>query len=386
MRILYIPSSYYLSNPIFLAIAKAAKKHTNIYFDTRDGFNVNCENKDAEDIVNTFNCLLINGNTFSIGIKNIFNFQEHKRKLRAKLKYLNPDVILVTTDMGKYANRVINKWAKENNIPFIIIQPSFLEGSLLSIKNMLRNKLGYLLFNKLLSIPLFRRQKMYGCEKSSNYLFLWGQDFKKMYEGTCIEKNIRLVGNPVFDDLAPRINTSVFKTPVALLCPSMFKGVINKENEVKIQKMYQDIVKQNPQVHFIVKVHPRETEEQYEELLKDCGSNYFITKTANIYELFRLVDVQISLVSYSSFEAIVAGVPVILLGNHMLKFPFDQFNHKAIFSIDSIEEFNWALDICLSKEYIKKFKKLRTDYLSTKLKYLGSSAKHVVKEIEVIVE
>jgi hypothetical protein len=207
-----------------------------------------------------------------------------------------------------------------------------------------------------------------------------------MYKGTCIENNIRLVGNPVFDTIESRVDTNIFKTPVALLCPSMFKGVVGEKNELKIQKMYQDIIKQNPGVHFIVKIHPRETVEQYEELFKDCYGSYWITKHANLYELFRIVDVQISLISYSSFEAIVAGIPVILLGTHILKFPFNQFDHKAIFSVDGIEEFNWALDLCLSKRYIKKFRKLRIDYLSTKLKYFGSSAEHVVNEIEAIVK
>jgi hypothetical protein len=206
-----------------------------------------------------------------------------------------------------------------------------------------------------------------------------------MYRGTCIEKNIRLVGNPVFDKIKRKLNKGMFK-PNALLCPSMFSGVIGKKNEIKIQKMYQDIVKQNPNVHFIIKIHPRETEEQYMELFKDCGNNYCIMKHADLPTLFRMVDVQISLASYSSFEAIVAGVPVILLGNHMLNFPFDQFNHEAIWKPRNMLQFNAVLNVCLSKKYTRKFKKLKVDYLRTKLVYLGDSAEHIVCEIEAIVE
>jgi len=203
-----------------------------------------------------------------------------------------------------------------------------------------------------------------------------------MYKGTCIEKNIRLVGNPVFDNIEERL--TIFEQPRVLLCPCMFKGIISEENEIKIQKMYQDIIEQNPHVHFVVKVHPRETIKQYEELLKDCNGSYWITQKIDLYTLFQLVDAQVSLASYTSFEAIVAGVPAILLGIHMLNFPFDQFNHKAAFNVKSIEEFNWALKRCLSRKYIKEFKKLRIDYLNTKLKYLGSSAEHIVDEIEDI--
>jgi len=392
MNILYIPGSYYLSNKIFLVIAKAAKKHTNIYFDTKDPSfsSSNSINNDAEAIINTFDRVFCDTYPFTItkikDIKNLFNAQQYKKALYKNLEYLNPDIIIVSTDMGGNINRMINNWAEKNNVPFIVIQTAFLSSAKYNTKDAMRNKLGYLLFNKILDIPLFRRQEMYGCEKKSNYLFLWGQDFKKMYKRTCIEKNIRLVGNPIFDNIQKRINTTIFDKKIALLCPSMFSGVISKSNEIKIRNMYQDVIKQNPNVHFIVKVHPRETMEQYDELLKNCGDNFWITKNADLYDLLSIADVQISLASYTSFEALVTGVPVILLGNHMLQFPFDQFNHKAAFKVDSIEKFNWALKRCLNKKYIKEFRKLRTNYLSTKLKYLGNSAAHVVNELEMIVE
>ena len=394
MNLMYVPGCYYLSNKIFLAIAKAAKKHTNIYFDTNDPSfsSSNSINPDIESIVNVFDGIEQEIQPFtakkSLDVQNLFYAQQYKKRLHKRLEFLKPDAIIVSTDMGGHINRMINNWAEKNNVPFIVIQTAFFEGHRYSTKDAMKNRFGYLLFNKILDIPLFRRQEIYGCEKKSNYLFLWGNDFKKMYKGSCIEKNIRLVGNPVFDNMKSKVDKSLRlrKKFTALLCPSMFSGVISKENEIKIQKMYQDIIKQNPNVHFIVKVHPRETEEQYIELLKKCGKNYHITKHGDLYTLFRFVDVQISLASYSSFEAIVAGVPVILLGARMLQIPFDQFEHQAIFNVDGIEEFNWALDRCLSKRYIRKFRKLRIDYLSTKLKYLGSSAEHFVKEIEAVVE
>jgi len=392
MNILYIPGSYYLSNKIFLSIAKAAKKHINIYFDTKDpGFSgTNTINPDGSMIDYHFDYHYVLHNPITIrGIKDLkvmFAFQIFKQRLYTQLEKFKPDIIIVSTDMGGNINRMINNWAEKNNIPFIVIQTAFLGSAKYNTKDAMRNKLGYLLFNKILDIPLFRRQEMYGCEKKSNYLFLWGTDFKKMYKGTCIEKNIRLVGNPVFDNIQQRINTIIFDKKIALLCPSMFSGVISKSNEIKIRKMYQDVIKQNPNVHFIVKVHPRETMEQYDELLKNCGDNFWITKNADLYDLLSIADVQISLASYTSFEALVAGVPVILLGTHMLQFPFDQFNHKAAFKVNSIEEFNWALTRCLNKKYIRQFRKLRVNYLSTKLKYLGSSAEHIIDELEMIVE
>ena len=392
MNILYVPGCYYLSNKIFIAIARAAKKHNNIYFDTKDpGFDsTNAVNPDAENIVKTFDRVFCDTHPFTAkgisDIKNIFEAQQYKKALHTNLEYLKPDVIIISTDMGGYINRMINNWAKKNNIPFIVVQTAFLESSIPKVKDVMVNKLGYLLFNKILDIPLFRKQHIFGCEKKSNYLFLWGTDFKKMYKGTCIEQNIRLVGNPVFDNMKSKILDMRDASPTALLCPCMFNGVISKENELKIQKMYQDIIKQNPNVHFVVKVHPRETVGQYQELLKDCGKNYHITKHADLYTLFRFADVQISLASYSSFEAIVAGVPVILLGNHILEFPFTQFNHRAAWQPRNMLQFNAVLKRCLSKKYAREFRKLRVEYLSTKLKYLGYSAEHVVNELENIIE
>ena len=394
MNIIYLCENYYLSNPVFFAIAKEASKqgHINIYFDPKDtGFdNTNKINDMASKVDYCFDYHHVEKNPLVVkslkDIKNIIGIREYKKKLHKQIEAFKPDIVVAVGDMGGCTNRMINNWCEKNKIPYVIMQPSFLESSIPKVKDVMLNKLGYLLFNKILDIPLFRRQQVFGCEKKSNYLFLWGTDFKKMYKGTCIEQNIRLVGNPVFDNMQENIDRSHFNTPVALLCPSMFNGVISKKNELKVQKMYQDIVKQNPHVEFIVKVHPRETVEQYQELLKDCGSNYFITKTANLYDLFRVVDVQISLMSYTSFESVVAGIPTIILGSQMLLFPFEQFNHEAILKADNIDKFNFMLKLCLSKRYVKKFKKLRIDYLQTKLKYLHSksSSEHVVQELEKI--
>jgi vacuolar-type H+-ATPase subunit F/Vma7 len=173
MNILFLPGCYYLSNSIFLAIAKVAKKHINIYFDTNDpGFsNSNSINHDTDVIAKTFDRIFYDTHPFvARGIrdsKNLFNVQQYKKRLHKNLEHFNPDVIIVSTDMGGHINRMINNWAKKNNVPYIVIQTAFLKAANNTNKDQMINKLNYILFNKILSIPLFRRQEIYGCEKKA---------------------------------------------------------------------------------------------------------------------------------------------------------------------------------------------------------------------------
>ena len=221
-------------------------------------------------------------------------FRAFRIRLEKKLDMLNPDAIITVTDMGGYINRMCNIWAWKNNVPFIIIQPSFLEGAPHNIKTKLKNQLCYLLFNKLLNIPVFQRQHFFGNERPENYLFLWGDAFKKCYKGLKIEKNIFITGNPAFDPIIK--GESIEKRdadigidipndkPIVIICTQILDGLIEEKALREIEDLYRTVIKENPDLYFVVKIHPRQDLDKYSKNFDDIPkSNFTIVKNIDLY-------------------------------------------------------------------------------------------------------
>ncbi len=406
-KIVYIPSYYYLSHPVFFNIAKSARgKFHNVYFNTKEPFFAKFNKKGIkiEEVKKYFDeyyevdeSLLTawdeTDSKFKKFRKVIKNSKDLYNQLEKQLNLLDPDAIVTATDMGEYVNRMCNAWAEKNNVPFIIVQPSFFD----SKREMgLIDKFGYLFFNKLLNIPLFRRQDVFGNERPKNYLFLWGNNFKNCYKGQKIEKNIYITGNPAFDPILNRrsIEDNLDKLgfnvpenkPVITICTQMLDEHLDEKNIRDTENLYRNLIKENPNFYFIVKIHPRQGVERYKKILDDLGGdNYTIVKKEDLNSLFKITDVQVSVASYSSFEAVVFGIPIILIKRNLTDF-FDHFNNEIELRADTPEELSKHLKKCLTKEYKEEFKIKRKKYLESKLGYLdGKSSERVVKDIEKII-
>lgn len=414
-RVVYIPSYYYLSHPIFFNIVRCAKdRFQNIYFNTKDPLfaKTNKGGIKQEEIKTyfdeyheidtplTLSSLADFDNTsekYRCVISFVSRFKAFRIRLEQQLDMLNPDAIVTATDMGGYINRMCNLWAERNNVHFIIIQPSFLEADLISnkIKNKSKNQLCYLLFNKLLNIPVFRRQNYFGNERPKNYLFLWGESFKNRYKGLKIEKNIYITGNPAFDPLfegesigkgGNNIGIEIPKDrPIAIICTQILEGLIDEKDIREVENLYRTVIKDNPNLYFIVKVHPRQDLEKYNKIFDDIAKNNFvIVKNMDLYSLFGCADVHVSVSSYSSFEAVIFGIPIVLIKRDLITF-FDHFNNKIELRANTSKELSAHLRRCITVEYKEEFKMKREKYLGSKLGYLDSkSGERVVKGIEEI--
>ena len=103
-----------------------------------------------------------------------------------------------------------------------------------------------------------------------------------------------------------------------------------------------------------------------------------------MYSLFGRADVHVSVSSYSSFEAVIFGIPIVLIKRDLITF-FDHFNNEIELRANTPEELSKHLRRCITEEYKEEFKMKREKYLESKLGYLdGKSGERVVTGIEEI--
>jgi len=413
-KLIFVPTYCYSSHPIFFNIAKLSKeKFYNIHFNVKDPFLLKWQKNSIQkenlleyfdeylELTDEYDPLLSNylNQNKSHKIKEFLLFVYHlkiyKHLLEQKLNALKPDAILTTTDSSRSA-MIVNSWAEVNKIPFIIIQPTFIDPKIPKLAIRLKRKIFYLLFNKLLNIPFMYKQHIFGNEKPNNHLFLWGDAFKISYKNLKIEKNISITGNPAFDSFIQKKDVSVAhkigldipeNTPIITICTEIIKEVMSKKAALTINNICKETITENPEWFFIIKLHPREKIDQYVDLFKNIlAKNFIITKDIDLYDIFKITDVQISVNSYSSFEAVAFGIPIILIKNDLIK-TYDYFNNEIELRANSMDSLTSQIRKCLTNEYKSEFELKRPAFLNSRLYKLdNNSSKRAVEKIEEIIK
>lgn len=396
LKVAYLAVPKYLSNPILSSIAKEIHKFgMNYYIDTN-------EEPPEEHVPENFDMILrinrelVTKTLENMRAHNIIKTIKSVRKLRRhvieRMNFLNPDAIVATSDMGGLITRLCNEWAVKYKRPFFIMQPSFLEVAPETVKERVSRLMIYSLFNKLLKTPIGKRQH-YACnERKTNYNLLWGPEFANQVKSKRVAQNTFYVGNPLLDKFANvKVRIDV-KNPFAVICTQPYDkladmGILKLHQALEMIVMLTQMVIQNPNVYFYIKVHPSEDERKYEKLFKEADvntDNFQIRKDMPIQEMLKLVDVQISMSSYTSFEAVVAGVPIIILHPEFVNF-FNQFEGIGQ-NVSDIEHFNVTLRRLLRKLGRKCFEIQRLNYLDKKLSYFGDSANRTAVIIKMVIE
>ena len=173
---------------------------------------------------------------------------------------------------------------------------------------------------------------------------------------------------------------------MVLICTQPLDRLLNEEIFASTNKMYRFIIEQNPGLFFIIKVHPREQPRKYDEIFKGLKTkNFTVTGKLDLHTLLRIADVQISVSSFSSFEAVVFGVPIILVNpSRQITFP-DYFNSRIELTTYTPEELDKNLKKSITREYIEEFETKREKYLKSRLSYLDDkSSQRTVEIIEQI--
>jgi hypothetical protein len=321
-------------------------------------------------------------------IKTIKSVNTLKNHINDRMNFLNPDAIVTTSDMGGLVTRLCNEWSVKHKKPFFVMQPCFLEVAQETLKERVTRLATYLLFNRILQTPVGRRQHYYGRERKTNYNLFWSKEFSNQIKNI---KNTFYVGNPLLDKFVNQKVRIDVKNPVVLFCTQPYEnlvdmGILKSHQALEMIVMLTQVVQQNPNIHFIIKVHPSEDDEKYVKLFGGrYGSNFSITKTGDFKHLLQTADVQVSMASYTSFEAVVAGVPIIIIHPEFVDF-FNQFDNNIAFTAKDMYEFNRYLNFLLQPQYRQAFAMDRNNYLNKKLEYFGHSAEITANTIRKVVE
>lgn len=313
------------------------------------------------------------------GFKYYYKF---KKYLIPYLYKINPIAIISCSDM-LYTDRLLFSWCRKNKRPFIIIQPSFIERTIPIIHRSVQIA-KYIIYNKILRNPLYRKQDIrFGDESHKNYLLLWSKYFLENSK----RKHLNFTGNPAFDDIFTNFSSNRIIKRNILICTQPLDELF-KQNVDDLHDIYINAIKSKPDLTFYIKIHPREPLHKYDKIYnKNDLPNIKIIKDLDLYDLFKICDVHISTASFTTFEAAAFGIPVITVNpNNRFKFR-DHYRGEINLHITKKGELAKAIERALNDEYWEKFKIRREKYFQKILHSTdGKSAKRVANAIREIIE
>ncbi|MHA1978771.1 MAG: DUF354 domain-containing protein [Candidatus Hodarchaeales archaeon] len=330
-QIIFIAKYRYLALPHFISIVPHLENIDTIYLELKDPGSYPFIQKsfdDAEKLTTAFTMykeiefegyqdLLISLREKKYlspirGFRKISAFRKYKKHIKQILETISPNAIVSSSDMA-LIDRIVTEWCKENRIPFIVIQPSFIEGVVSKAykKASFGQNFKYYLSNKLLGAPTYLKQSVFGNEAIWSYLLLWSQYFvldKK-------RKRTYFIGNPAFDRFFKEFETTRSIKNTVLICTENIDELFGKKVFHTVNDILKSAIKERSDLIFYLKIHPREPKEKYSEIFIESEfPNVRIVKDEiPLYELFKKCDLQISVNSYSSIEAAAMGLPVITI-------------------------------------------------------------------------
>lgn len=382
-RILYSSSALYLTFPQFKALIPELQDFKHILLNVKEELSKGLDDSYIKKKYATriFDLYIKIKPKKEIRLVSLNGFRKYKKVLYEYLNKINPSAIISGSDLSG-SDRILFLWCKRNKIPFIIIQPSFI--SAFPAKYGLIRNIKSIIINDILGLPVYQKQDVYGNESQKSYLFLWG----KYFISNPKRKNLYILGNPAFDKLFKNFSPERRIKNSILICTDNLPAHIVGEKYLNlVNQTFQKAFESKPEISFYFKVHPRESIEKYKKLFpKDKFPNVEIVKNRDIYELISLSDIQISVASYTSFEAAAMGLPIITIRPDENINVFDQFKREIDIRVKNPEEIVNAINLCLSDKYWDDFLEKREIYFKKRLYSMdGQSSKRVASTIKNLI-
>ena len=376
--ILFSSSSLYLSFPQFKAIIPEFKDYKKVLLNVNEPATSKIDNNyiKNKNILQIFDSYIKLKPIKQSQLSKYITYKNYKKYLTKYLYKINPNVIISSSDLTM-SYRVIISWCRKNKVPFIILQPSFIEG--IPEKYGLIKIAKYIIINKVLGLPVYRKQNLYGNESQKSYLFLWGKRFVLNPK----RKNMFILGNPAFDSLFSNFSADRRIKNAIVICTENLdfygKEIFNQVNDI-----YLEAIKLKPDIKFYVKIHPRETIEKYEEIFpKHRFPNIIIVKNQDLYEIFKICDIQISVASFTSIEAAAMGLPIIIVRpDNKMKF-FSHFGEDIDIRVINKKDIVYSIDLACSNKYWKQFLNKREKYFK---KILFSADSHSSQRVANVIK
>lgn len=255
--------------------------------------------------------------------KNILNIlrdiKKYTTEFRTIIQSISPDIIIITSDMTM-SYRIIKKYFPK--IELIIMQPCFLDFRKKEKKRLSQlEKIRHFVSGKI----LYPQQQYFGMENNNDKLLLIEDRFLEFYKNK--RDNIFRIINPYYYQLNKDIEN--FKVPktretllrvlnldiskdVIIIFLSDYTLIHGEAIQTYLEDTYIQLIKKYEyKYNFIIKNHPRAGVKDFEANFNDLSKIFFLKNELTYNELLSIGDLNISINSNASLEAIISGMPTI---------------------------------------------------------------------------
>ncbi len=343
--VLFVPGYWYQSLELFKELSIGLGDRVNrVFLETGDPYFAGSRNKryTSDWFAKTFDdfhfCMFPDTN--ASGIRRMVINYRYQKEIKDKIYFYDPDLVITTSDRNNYY-ALLRHCCPET--PIVIFQggllhidyyrknsysnePRFEDGNfpeptyLRKIKQTARDGIKNLIYKILDMQPTSPDcSKGWGLADNRSYLFLWGPTTEALFASH--RNNTFCAGNPLTDNLynqywrqpknsEPIVRFGWDKSRKVILITA--PCLCETENQIETIRYYKKIIENCREFNFIVKVHPRDDVASFEALAGDLN----VVQVSDEYDfrqLLQVADLNISHYSATSLDAVIYGVPVVLL-------------------------------------------------------------------------
>ncbi len=287
--ILFVPTYDYLSESLFMFFAEKLTEYHTVYLNNEEFQPM----KRKEELVNCFSEYVevstnIKAKTCDIPIisecQQAFKLMYHQFKLRKAILSRNPSIIVVPSDLTVVFG-MIKKLCRKRKIPVVVLQCAFFDAKTAPVPIASATPSLFIRFKMLVAqvLSLKPRQTNWGYEFDKSIVFVWGKKFAEYFSP---QRDVRVVGSHIFHETRVCSEKQLTKDDVGLpfetvvcVCTEAFDSVVSGEEYHKLYRLYAEIIRQNPHVGFLIKVHPREDMQKVKSALNINATNVSFIKT-----------------------------------------------------------------------------------------------------------
>ncbi|MDY0328455.1 MAG: hypothetical protein RBR07_09425 [Arcobacteraceae bacterium] len=298
-------------------------------------------------------------------IKTFYNlyisFNNYSQAMRKVIKSINPDFIVLTSDMT-LSYRIIKRYFPK--IKVLILQPCFLDFRDKKPRKLsISGKIANIVLNK----TLYPSQAYFGLESKNDKLLLFEDKFAEFYMGK--RKNIYKIFNPFFTQL----NQQILDKDKSTITKMLYEGK-NIDNSKPIvvmfimdytlshgldiqqytEKAYIEIIqKYSNEFTFILKNHPRIGIKDFERNFTMYENVIFLYEQISYEDLLAIGDINISINSNASLESLVCGMTTInFLPLHLSENDhFKWLSYYCGIEVNTIQDLEFTLGKYLDNKY-----------------------------------
>lgn len=241
------------------------------------------------------------------------------------------------------------------------------------------------------SLPsfIFSDKFLVNGSKIKKDLVAWGNEPNK----------IIVIGDPKYDKYISYLNkdSDDFKKEIRKkmnlpINKKILVTMTQPQTQTRVEELIKITIKfleQHSNVHGIIKIHPRESLNDYsfyQKMIENKKINLEIRQKINVVDLIFVADVVLAKTSSTILSALILNVPPIIFVDSETSFWLENLEYlktDATKKVNSEEEAIFVLeDIVDNKEWLEQFKKNREVFLNTFIGPLDSLATH--RAIEII--